>query len=110
VGGGGGGGDFKHKKCVLICSTKFIRNISGFKNNSASYYHKAHGSSCKVPFILARFQLNLNVLYRLKKKTEILNFGKIRPVVAKLFHADRRTDSQTYDEANSCFSQFCERA
>ena len=41
---------------------------------------------------------------------------KIRPVEAKLFHGDGRTDRQTderidrYDEVNSRFSQFWERA
>jgi len=35
---------------------------------------------------------------------------KIRPVGAHLFHADGRTDRHRYDEANSHFSQFCERA
>ena len=33
---------------------------------------------------------------------------KIRPVGAELFHADGRTDR--HNEANSHFSQFCERA
>jgi len=33
---------------------------------------------------------------------------KIRPVRAQLFHADGQTHS--HDEANSRFSQFCERA
>jgi len=33
---------------------------------------------------------------------------KLHPVGAKLFHADGRTD--LHDEANSRFSQFCERA
>jgi hypothetical protein len=33
---------------------------------------------------------------------------KILPVGADLFHADRRTDG--HNEANSGFSQFCERA
>jgi len=33
---------------------------------------------------------------------------KIRPVGVELFHADGRTDR--HDEANSHFSQFCERA
>jgi hypothetical protein len=33
---------------------------------------------------------------------------KIRPVGAELFHADRQTDK--HDEANSRFSQICERA
>ena len=42
----------------------------------------------------------------------ILNFMKIRPVVAELFNVDRQTDGQMgrYDEANSRFSQFCQRA
>jgi len=38
---------------------------------------------------------------------------KIRPVEADLFHTDSRwTDGRAYrqDEANSRFSQFCERA
>ena len=36
---------------------------------------------------------------------------KIRPVGAELFHEDERTDRETdrHDEANSRFSQFCER-
>jgi len=33
---------------------------------------------------------------------------KIRPMGAELFHVDRRTDE--HEEANSYFSQFCERA
>ena len=33
---------------------------------------------------------------------------KIRTMGAKLFHADVQTDG--HDEANSRFSQFCERA
>jgi hypothetical protein len=37
---------------------------------------------------------------------------KIRPVGVDMFHADGRTDRNTdrIDEANSPFSQFCERA
>jgi hypothetical protein len=38
------------------------------------------------------------------RKTQISSFVKIRPVGAELFHVDR------HDEANSGFSQFCERA
>jgi hypothetical protein len=30
----------KHKMCVLIFSTAFVRNISNSKKNSARYYHK----------------------------------------------------------------------
>ena len=42
------------------------------------------------------------------KNLQISNFMKIRPVGAELFHAERQSDGQ--DEANSRFSQFCERA
>jgi hypothetical protein len=34
----------------------------------------------------------MNVLDRFSKNTQILNFMKIRPVGAKSFHADQRTD------------------
>ena len=44
--------------------------------------------------------------------THILNAMKIRPVGFESFHFDRRTDGRTdrNDEADSRFSQFCERA
>ena len=43
-----------------------------------------------------------------EEKAQISSFIKIRPVGAELFHADGRRDK--HDEANSRFSQFCERA
>ena len=43
-----------------------------------------------------------------KKKNQISDFMKIRPVGVELFHADRRT--YRHDEANSRFPQFCEGA
>jgi hypothetical protein len=44
------------------------------------------------------------------KNNQIPNFMKIRPVGAELFYADWRIDGKVgrHDEANSCFSQFCE--
>ena len=41
-----------------------------------------------------------------QKILKIPNFMKIRPVRTELFHLDERTER--HDEANSCFSQFCE--
>ena len=48
----------------------------------------------------------LKVVIRRSKNTRIPNFMKICPVGAGFFHADR----DRHDEANSGFSQFCERA
>jgi len=57
--------------------------------------------------------MKLEFLDMLSKNPQIhvSNFVKIRPVGAEL-RIDRRTEEQTgrHDEANSRFSQFCERA
>jgi hypothetical protein len=60
--------------------------------------------------------IKLEFSWLIFEKSQVSNFIKIRPVGAKLFLADRRSDRQTdrwtdeYDEADSRFSQFCERA
>ena len=66
-------------------------------------------SSCKIPVILVGVEWNFNFLDKfLKKKNSNIKLHEIRPVGAELYRADRRKDR--YDEANSRFSQFCERA
>ena len=57
-------------------------------------------SSCTVPAIPARLQWSLNFLDRVSNGTQISNFMKIRPVGAKLFHADRQTERQTDRQTN----------
>jgi hypothetical protein len=61
-----------------------------------------------LPFILVRFEQNLNFLNEISKNPQMSNFMKIRPLGAELFHPDGQTN--IYDEANNRFSQFCERA
>jgi len=64
-----------------------------------------HRSSCKVPILLVRFEIDLNFLDRFLKNTQISNFMKIRSLRAELFHADGHRDRQTDEhEANSHFS------
>jgi hypothetical protein len=63
-----------------------------------------HRSSCKVPAIFVHLNETSIFLTNFRKNTQISDFFKIRPVGAELFHADG------HDEADSRFSQFCERA
>jgi len=49
-------------------------------------------SSWKINAFHFRFQWNLNILHRSSKNIQISYFMKIRPVGAKLFHAESRTD------------------
>jgi hypothetical protein len=58
-------------------------------------------SSCKVRAIFVGLQSNVHFLGRFSENTQIPNVTKIRPMVAELLHAGG------HDEANSCFSQFC---
>ena len=96
---------FKKKKvCVLIFCTTFVWNISHSKKNWArcwKIYIGLYVKQCYSCHIL----MKLEFLDRFLKNTQKSNFTKIRPVGAKLYHADR-TDS--HDEANICFSQYCE--
>jgi len=67
----------------------------------------AHRSSCRGSVILVRFKWNLNFLGRFSKINQTSNFIKIHSVGAELFSCGR---ADRYDEANSRFSQFCQRA
>ena len=58
-------------------------------------------------YILVRFYRNLNFLDRFSKNTQISYSIKNRPAGAELFLADERT--ARHEEANSNFSQFCEK-
>jgi len=64
------------------------------------------GYACKVPVIIVRFSVNLNILHRFSKNTQISNFIKFLPLGAELFHAGGRTDR--HDETSSHFLRFCE--
>jgi hypothetical protein len=90
-------------KCVFRFSLQLLSETSHSKM-WARYYQKSILFFVKVPVILVQFNENLNFLDRFSINTKILNFMKIRPMQAELFHVYR------HDEANSRFSQFCERA
>jgi hypothetical protein len=94
-------------KCVWIFSTTFVC--------SPSHSQKKWARNVKCPLFFSDFNETRIFLDILSKNTQISNFMKIRPV-SELFLADGRTGRQTnrntdrLDEANSHFSQFCQRA
>jgi hypothetical protein len=61
------------------------------------------GVHVKYPLYLSRFKETL-IFWANFRKPPISNFMKIRPVGAKLSHADRRTDIERHDEGKSRFS------
>ena len=84
------------KMWVLILSTTFVWNISHSKNNWVRYVQK------RILFFTwsTRFSrhilMKLQFLYSFSKTTQILNFIKIRPNGAQLFHANERMDRQIW--------------
>jgi hypothetical protein len=67
--------------------------------------------SCKVLFVLVRYEWNLNFLYGFSKKYSNIKFHEnpsIESWVVPWGQIFRGTDR--HDEANGRFSQFCERA
>jgi len=75
--------------CVLFFSESFVWNISHFKNNSASYYHKftyISMSSNSYFHILMKLEFSRQIF----EKPRISNFIKISPM------ADERTEGQTW--------------
>ena len=53
---------------------------------------RVYRSPSGVAVILVRFQWSLNFLERLKKKSQMPHFMKIRPVGVEFFHGDGRRD------------------
>jgi hypothetical protein len=100
-----------NRECVSIYSTTVSAKFLTLRRNERDMITNANWSSCKVKLFLSDFK-EKNFLDRFSKNSEILNFMRIRPVGAELSHTDGRTDGRTdrHDDANSLFSQFCERA
>jgi hypothetical protein len=69
------------------------------------------GLHVKYPLFLSDFSETWILSICFTKNAQIPNFMKIRPVEAELSHAAGRTGRQTdrHDEADSRFSQRCER-
>jgi len=90
--------------CVLIFSTHFIQKTSHSNKNSARYYHKCTYvfiSTCDSCQILMKIEFHQQIF----KKYSNINFHK-NPSSGSQAVPSRWTDRP--DEANNCFSQFCQ--
>ena len=85
----------------------FFRKIPFSTKTWVRYVHKRITAFMQTTVIFVKFGRKLNSFISFCKNTEISNFMKIRPIGAKLFHADGRTDR--HDEVDSVFLlQLCE--
>jgi hypothetical protein len=93
--------NIERKICVSILHKTSVWNIFHPKKNWARYC-----SSCKIHVIFVTFECNLNFLHRISKKSDIKLHEN--PSSGSGIVPCGQTDR--HDEANSRFSQFCERA
>jgi len=98
----------EHKIYVSSFSTNLSGTFFIVRRTDRNTIENVYWSSCKLPVILFGLQWNLNFRDWVAKNPQISKFMKVLPVAAELFHAGGQTD--THDETNRCFSQFCEAA
>ena len=105
-----GGKNLLNIKCVFWFSLQYLLEIFLIVwRIQWDIIRNVHKSSCKELVILVRFERNLNFFHKCFKNTQISNLMKICPMeLSCSMWKDRQTDR--HDEANSCFSQFCECA
>ena len=105
----------EYKECLLIFSTTIIRNRSHFKKKLLRFWHKCENvfmySTCYSCWIL----INLEFPQHIFEKNSNIKFHQnpsSRSQVVPCGRTDRQTDlmEHGHDEANSPFSQFCQRA
>ena len=96
----------EHEIGILIFLTTFIWNTSHSKKNSVGYCHKREKSSCKILCYSSRIFMKLEFSRQIFEKLKY----QVSPKSVQ-WGPSRLTDRQTdgHDEANSRFSQFCER-
>jgi len=95
---------FSKKLTYIMCFLyKFCLKYFSFEEELREISKLYINLHIKYP-LLSRFDETWDFLDRFSQNTQISNFSKILPLGDELLHSDR------HDEADSRFSQFCERA
>ena len=92
--------------CVLIFTRILFQTFVILKGIQPHTVVDVKKSSCEVPLILLRFELNFNFLKKFSEKK--LKCQILPELEAVLFHSDRETSR--HDKANSSFLQVPESA
>jgi hypothetical protein len=95
-------------KCVFWFSVQFLSEIFLIlRRTERDIFKNINWSSCKSNGCSCKIINNFEYSRRIFEKYSNINFIKLGPGEAELFHADRRTDR--HDEGKNRFSQFCEQ-
>jgi len=94
-------------KCVFWFSLQLLyETFLVLRRNERDMIKNVHWSSYKAPFILVRFEINLNFLDRFFEKSSNVIFHENPSCGSRV----PRGQTDRHDEDSRRFSQFCERA
>jgi hypothetical protein len=101
-------------KCVFWFSLQLLpETFLILRRTEQDIITNVRRSSCKVPRYSSQILIKLEFSWKIFQKSSNIKFRQNPSCGSRVVpHGQRQTDRQTdrHDKANSCFSEFCERA